>query len=100
LKTTEALPAKPLRVFLQDRGTSFHELGRAYADRYDVDEASGIRKVSGLLNDDLITVDAADRLCILLDLHPALIWGRDYFDPIEVQSIVKHNKRQKRLVNA
>lgn len=86
------VPSKPLREILLSRELTVKEFGRMYSRRYTPDgDSTGT--VGRLMNTPLIPVTAADKLAILLDSHPVLIWGKDAWDnPIYVEGGTRKSK--------
>lgn len=70
------LPAKRLRV-----GVSREYAGQAWASRWNCDIDSGMRAAYRLWGSDRITVDCADRWCVALGTHLAIVYPEVYYAP-------------------
>jgi hypothetical protein len=68
----------PLLRVLEARQVTRSELAIMYNERYGGKD--GTSAVGKLLNLPMIPVSSADRLAILLDTHPILVWGADEWD--------------------
>ena len=93
-RPTLCVHSKPFKRFVDSLGMSTRELGKVYSDRFTPGKDSSAT-VNRLLQQDLIPVDAADRLTLMLDLHPLLIWDQKEWDePIEVSGGLRKRSQE------
>lgn len=95
---TPCVRTQPLNEIVSIRELSHRELGRMYSERFTPGSDSSATVVR-LLNSPLIPTASADKMAILLDTHPLLVWGAAEWDnPIYVEGgIGRGTARRKEL---
>jgi len=74
-----AVPAKRLKGY-QPR----LELARRWSARYDVNFSSGYKAADRLTAASVLSIDTADRWCVVLGLHLSEVYPELYLDDVEV----------------